>query len=191
MTPNGPPLIVVDVQNGFIYENTYHVVPRIVDLVRRWPGPVVFTRFHNVPGSNYERLIGWRRLQGPPDTDLAVALQPYAQSVIDKDGYTFFSAEGRQLAEQQGWTDIYFCGIDTDICVLKSAVDAFELGFTPHVIEDACASHAGPAAHDAGVTILKRFIGRGQVVRSADLSIDRGLTVASPPSVDDDQLEVG
>jgi nicotinamidase-related amidase len=29
------------------------------------------------------------------------------------------------------------CSIDTDICVLKTAVDAFERNFTPWILKDA------------------------------------------------------
>ena len=143
-----PALVVVDVQNGFVNDESRHVVPRIVELVRSWPGPVAFSRFFNRPGSSYERLIGWSKLQGPPETDLVDELQPYASTVIDKVGYSFFSTEGASLAAEQGWSEVYFCGIDTDMCVLKSAVDAFELGLTPYVIADASASHAGPRAHE-------------------------------------------
>jgi nicotinamidase-related amidase len=55
------------------------------------------------------------------------------------------------------------------MCVLKSAVDAFELGLTPYVIADASASHAGPRAHEAGLYLLARFIGARQVLSGDDL----------------------
>lgn len=165
-------LVVVDVQNGFVNDESRHVVPRIVELVRGWRGPVAFSRFFNSPGSSYERLIGWTKFHGPPETDLVEELKPYATTVIDKEGYSFFGAEGRALAAEQGWTEVYICGIDTDMCVLKTAVDAFELGLTPYVIADASASHAGTRAHEAGLYLLGRFIGTGQVLNSDVLGKD-------------------
>jgi nicotinamidase-related amidase len=65
---------------------------------------------------------------------------------------------------ERGWTDLYVCGIDTDICVLKTAVDAFEYDLTPWILQDACASHAGPEAHTAG-----RFIGTNHIIQTTSL----------------------
>lgn len=83
--------------------------------------------------------------------------------------YLMFTTENTDLVRQPGWTDIYVCGIAAEGCVLKTAVDAFELGLTPWVIEDASASHAGAVAHDAGVLVIKRFIGKGQILQVADI----------------------
>ena len=51
-------------------------------------------------------------------------------------------------------------GLKRDKC---SAVDAFESDIEPIVVHDACASHAGQAAHDAGLFVLSRFIGKNQI----------------------------
>lgn len=168
-------LVVVDVQNGFIREASAHVVPVIADLVQRWQasgGDVVFTRYLNYSGSNFEKLFGWSKLMDSPETDIAKELAPYmekATAVIDKTIYSLFSAEGAKLVREHGWTDLYVCGIATESCVLKTAVDAFELDLTPWLIEDASASHAGQAAHDAGLLVTARFIGPKQIIRSADI----------------------
>jgi nicotinamidase-related amidase len=164
-------LVVVDVQNGFVTESSRAVVPSVVDLVRRWPGPTVFTRYHNYPGSPYERLVGWTAMQGPPETDLVDELAPHSRNapVVDKRTYSLFTDEGRALVAARGWTELAFCGIATDSCVLKSAVDAFELGITPWVVTDACASDYGPDAHAAGLLCLRVMIGAGQLVTAARL----------------------
>jgi nicotinamidase-related amidase len=54
-------------------------------------------------------------------------------------------------------------------CVLKTAVDAFERDLTPWIIEDASASHAGVAAHEAGLLVARRFIGGRQIVRAIEV----------------------
>ena len=90
-------------------------------------------------------------------------------------GYTLFNEQGRELVDQHGWTDLVFCGIDTEICVLKSAVDAFEAGITPWVLTDASASHSSQAAHDAGIFIGRRFIGREQFITVEQLLDRAGL----------------
>jgi nicotinamidase-related amidase len=172
---DGAALIVVDVQNGFTNHNSRHVVPVISSLVSRWSTagrPVVFTRYRNYPESPFERFFGWSRLQSPPETDIVMELADQAASacaVLDKVGYTLFTNEAVALLGDAGWTDLVFCGIATESCVLKSAVDAFERGYAPWVLTDASASDAGPTVHDAGLTVARRLIGPRQLIATEDL----------------------
>ncbi|MBQ1062148.1 cysteine hydrolase [Micromonospora sp. C41] len=177
MTSGRPVLVVTDMQNGFVREQSAHIVPVVVDLVRRWQaagGDTLFTRYLNYPGSPFERFFGWRRLQSSPDTDIVPELLPYAErgATLDKKIYSPFTPEGARLVERRGWKELYFCGIATESCVLKGAVDAFERGLTPWLIADASASHAGTAAHDAGLLVARRFIGPKQVITKADIPED-------------------
>ena len=59
---------------------------------------------------------------------------------------------------------VHLCGIATDNCVLKSAVDLFEAGLEPLVLAADCASHGGPECHAAGLLLLARFIGAERVI---------------------------
>jgi Isochorismatase family len=78
------------VQNGFVRDASRHVVPVIADLVDRWQAAgldVVFTRYFNTRGSQFERLFGWTGLQGPPETDIVPELTAQvsgATAVVDK-----------------------------------------------------------------------------------------------------------
>jgi nicotinamidase-related amidase len=169
-------LVVVDVQNGFISEYSKPVVPIIVDLVSRWQdngGDTIFTRYVNYPGSPYERLMMWTGLREQPETNIVDELSPYvarATSVVGKKFYSFFNEEGSALLRKFGWSDLYICGIDTECCVLKTAVDAFERDLTPWVLADACASHSGPETHDAGLLVTRTLIGPGQVITTGDIA---------------------
>lgn len=169
-------LIVVDVQNGFTNHHSRHVVPVISGFAARWSAagrPVVFTRYRNYPGSSFERFFRWSRLQNPPETDVVPELANQAASayaVLDKVGYSLFTDEAITLLADAGWTDLVFCGIATESCVLKSAADAFERGYAPWVLTDASASDAGPAVHDAGLTVARRLIGPRQLITTDSLS---------------------
>ncbi|GGK43015.1 hydrolase [Pilimelia terevasa] len=173
----GAVLVVVDVQNGFVREQSRAVVPAVVDLVGKWQaagGDTVFTRFVNRPGSPYDRLIGWTRLMVSPETDLVDPLRPFAGKaglVVEKPAYTAFVPEMEAAIRAAGWSDLFLCGLATESCVCKTAVDAFERGLTPWVVADACGSHAGRAAHEAGLLVIRRFIGAGQVITA-----DQALT---------------
>ncbi|MGW1511215.1 isochorismatase family protein [Streptomyces sp. NPDC002394] len=68
------------------------------------------------------------------------------------------TARARETAElipRAGWTDLVFCGIAAESCVLKSAADAFEHGYAPWIVTDTCASASdtGPHVHDAGLLV--------------------------------------
>ena len=179
-----PALVVVDVQNGFVNDRSRHAVPAIADLVGKWEAlglPVVFTRYLNEPGSPYVQYFGWSRFMDSPDVDLVPELTEAASrhAVVDKTGYSLFSEDGSRLVEKEGWRDLYFCGIATESCVLKSAIDAFERGYGPWIVTDASASDAGPAVHDAGLVVARRTIGPRQLVTADALLLSvRGGTSA-------------
>lgn len=181
-----PVLAVVDVQNGFVSESSRRAVPVIADVVDRWQangGDTVFTRYSNYPGSPFERLIGYFELHGSPETDLVPQLTRSAEravTVIDKSVYTLFSETGSAAVDRHGWTDIYICGIDTECCVLKTAVDAFERGYTPWVLTDACASHSDEESHRAGLLILSKLIGPNQLITTSDMLEGLSMTGTEP-----------
>ncbi|MHB8901915.1 MAG: bifunctional nicotinamidase/pyrazinamidase [Thermoguttaceae bacterium] len=61
------------------------------------------------------------------------------------DSYSGFFDNGHRhatgLAEYlqgQGVTDVYVCGLATDYCVMFTALDAVELAFNTHLLENAC-----------------------------------------------------
>jgi nicotinamidase-related amidase len=169
-----PVLVVVDVQNGFVTEHSAHVVPVIKELVQEWleaGRDVVFTRYLNYPGSPFETIMSWTKLMDSPEIDIVDELQELSKrslAIVDKKIYTMFNDEGTALAREHGWTDMYVCGIDTEVCVLKTAVDAFEHGIRAWLLTDASASHSGQPPHDAGVLVAQKMIGRSQTVKVAD-----------------------
>lgn len=157
------PLLIIDVQKGFINDWTAHI-PRAVEALSRCYDRVLVTRFINREGSSYRRLIHWDRFApGSEDTELAFE-RPLDAPVIEKFTYTCVDTGFRARLEMMDATEVHLCGIATDNCVLKCAVDLFETGYRPVVLGAACASHAGPDYHDWGLKILKRLIGPEQVV---------------------------
>ncbi|MGL4340320.1 MAG: isochorismatase family cysteine hydrolase [Rhodoglobus sp.] len=168
-------LVVVDVQNGFITPHSAHIVPVITDLIQQWAGmgqPYVLTRFINEPGSPFESILDWHRLTREPETEIVPELVPFipgAVAVIDKPIYSLFTPEGTRLVRQRGWHNIIVAGIATESCVLKTAADAFELGLTPWIVEDASFSHAGREAHEAGCLVARRFIGASQLLPVSEI----------------------
>jgi len=165
------PLLVVDVQLGFLNDYTQHIPQRIAELLhRREYDPVLFTRFINAEGGPYHRFLDWHACQYPPETDLAPEICEFVvdDQVFTKPGYAGVSDELAQYLLDQEFEQISIVGIDTDMCVLKMAMDIFDLGIRPIVLADCCASTAGLQSHLAGLAILARNIG-AQQIREAGL----------------------
>jgi len=163
-------LIIIDVQKGFINQWTRHIPARVEALQDAF-GRVLATRFYNPPGSFHRRLIGWGRF-AKDSKDFELAFRPRADAAVrDKPTYTCIDPELLADVRRDGFGAVHLCGIATDNCVLKSAVDLFEAGIRPVVIADAAASHGGPACHEAGLLLLRRFIGAGQVVETEQLNL--------------------
>ena len=92
--------------------------------------------------------------------------------IVDKEFYSAFTDDFEHLLNRYGWKTLILCGVATESCVMKTAVDAFERNLTPVVVSDACASHAGDEVHNAGLMILGRFIGKDQLVTTAEFLSD-------------------
>jgi nicotinamidase-related amidase len=173
-------LLVVDVQNGFINDFTKHVPARIARLIeRRNDGPVFYTRFVNIEGSPFRRLLGWDECVEPPDTEIVPDLATWAdeERIYSKPGYAGLPDKLAERLQRDGIERVAVVGIDTDMCVLKVALDLFDLNIAPLVYVDCCASTAGLQAHLAGLAVLARNIGAGHL-RDAGLS---GGHMAAPP----------
>ncbi|MFI0742688.1 isochorismatase family cysteine hydrolase [Streptomyces sp. NPDC021100] len=172
LDPRSTALLVIDVQQGFVNQHSRDVVPMVVRLVDGWRAagaPVVFTRFHNAPGSPYETISGWKRLRTAEEQAFAKELDPFIDDsalVIDKAQASAFTPEGSQLIQDSGWSDLVLCGIDTDACVYDSATAAYQRGYRPWVVTDACASSGGSQYHEAALLLAARNLGSDQLITS-------------------------
>jgi nicotinamidase-related amidase len=170
--PRSTALLVIDVQKGFVNRHSRGALPAIVRLVEGWRAvgaSVVFTRFHNELGSPYETITGWTRLRTPEEQALVEELTPFTDSavtVIDKAQSSVFTPEGAQMIRDRGWRDLVLCGIDTDACVYDSAIAAYQGGYRPWIVTDACASTGGAEYHDASLLLAARNLGANQLVTS-------------------------
>jgi nicotinamidase-related amidase len=165
-------ILVVDVQQGFINDYTKAIPSRIACLLEREAyDAIAFTRFINVPDGPYPRFLDWHACAGPPETDLAPELAPWIAKghVFDKRGFTGIPADLAQHIAELDLTQMTVVGLDTDMCVLKCALDLFDRSVKPTVLADCCASTAGLQAHLAGLAVLARNVGALQL-REAGLA---------------------
>ncbi|HEY9736441.1 MAG TPA: isochorismatase family cysteine hydrolase [Trichocoleus sp.] len=173
------PLLVVDVQTGFINDFTHHIPQRVARLIEQnIYSPVLFTRFINSSEGPYTRLLQWDGCNDAPETDLSADLDPYTKPefVFSKPGLCGIPSELEEYLCNHKFQQVAVVGIDTDMCVLKIAMDLFDRGIEPIVLTDCCASTAGLQAHLAGLAVLSRNIG---AQRLRDAGLGEG-TLAAP-----------
>jgi nicotinamidase-related amidase len=172
------PLIIVDVQSGFINEFTHHIPQRVARLIERNEyAPVLFTQFINVPDGPYQRFLDWHSCSQEPEISIVPELQPWAkpERVFSKIGLCGIPDNLASYLRDQHLKRVFLVGIDTDMCVLKMAMDVFDIGIEPIVLTDCCASTAGLQAHLAGLAVLSRNIG---ALRLREAGLSDGLLAA-------------
>ncbi len=174
------PLLIVDVQVGFINSFTHHIPQRIAQLIRSGKySPVIFTRFINSESGPYQRFLDWHNCGCEPEINIAAELQPFVKQnlVFSKPGLCGITSELVSCLRENQAERVFLVGIDTDMCVLKIAMDIFDLGIEPIVLTDCCASTAGLQAHLAGLAVLSRNIGAQRLLEGG---VGDGCLAAPP-----------
>ena len=169
-------LIIVDMQNGFARnDRTKELVKRIESLLsRNLFDAVIATRFFNDDNSIYERVLGWKRLKDETDRELPKGISQYVDYYADKYIYncvnSSFIQRLCQLNDGIYPERVFIAGADTDCCVLTIATALFENNIRPVVLTKYVHSNGGPQSHEAGLLVMKRLIGKNQLIDVDPLS---------------------
>lgn len=181
MLPHGPlgrhtAHLAIDVQRLFAEPGAWHVpglpgiLRHIARLAEHRPERTIFTRFV-VPGTAEDAVGAWKRYYrhwtdftgerlDPALIDLAgefAALVPPA-AILDKPGYSAFGVPSlHDDLSARGVDTLVVTGVETDVCVLGTVLQAVDLGYRVVVSSDALASsseegHAATLGH-----VLTRF----------------------------------
>lgn len=95
---------------------------------------------HNIAGTAGRELYGSVKNSYEKHADSCLSL--------DKTRYSAFAGTNlHQLLQERGIKNIALVGVCTDICVLHTAVDAYNLGYTLSIYKDGVASF-NQAGHD-------------------------------------------
>jgi nicotinamidase-related amidase len=124
---------------------------------------VLASRFFNGPDSPCRLLLAYGGVSGPPDTDLCDGIERPGMVVLDKTTYALGAPLGELLGEH-AIERLFLAGMDTHACVLHEALDAFDRGVRPVVIQELCASGDGAEAHRCALHVLRQSVGVQNVV---------------------------
>lgn len=151
--------VVIDMQRLFAEETAWHtpaiagILPNVVALSQARPAKTLFARFV-VPRNAEEAKGRWkdyyRRWSSVTLDELDVGMldlvAPLAAiagpgSIVDKETYSIFGSPA--FAERLQGSDIdtlIFSGVETDVCVYASVLDAVDAGYRVILAKDALAS---------------------------------------------------
>lgn len=159
-------LLVVDVQNGFVSDNTAYVVPRIKELIEsKMFDYIISTQFINPEDGPYIRYMNWHRLQDSPDIDVLNFVKDNSDLIIKKNIYSAVTPEFEKYISDKRIDSIFVVGIDTDCCVLKTATDLFEKNYDFKILVDYTASNGGEDSFNSALTVMRRMIGTSALIR--------------------------
>jgi nicotinamidase-related amidase len=151
--------LVIDMQRLFAEETAWHtpaiqtILPNVVRLSRERQADTLFVKFivpqraEDAKGrwKNYYRR--WSMVTGdalaPGMLDLVEPLATLAgtDAQVEKETFSVFGAPGfAKRLEASGIDTLVFSGVETDVCVHASVLDAIDLGFRVIVAVDAVAS---------------------------------------------------
>lgn len=157
-------LLVIDLQENFINNNTKNVPNSIKKLIdSNIANHIVFTKFINDDSSNFYKILNYKGCMNEKDRNIVIDTKDY--KIIEKRVYTAYNDELKLYIDTNKIRTIYLCGIDTDACVLKTALDLFENVFDVKVVEDCSMSHSGIEYHNSAINMLKKLIGSQNVVK--------------------------
>lgn len=158
-------LVLIDLQKGFLEKEAVRFLPeKIVGLVcSRHFDHIVATQFQNTPDSVFHRFLGWDGMMDKNSQAIDSRILPLVERVFVKQGYTCFTEEFCNFIKTKGISYLFFAGVDTDACVLKTALDCFERGIPFSVLWEYCGSSGGERIEEAAYQILLRNIGRKQI----------------------------
>lgn len=158
-------LVIIDVQKGFMHRaNTPEIPEKIVALLQKKSfDHIVCTQFYNEDGSPYDIFMGWEGLKDSESQALDPEVKAASEKIFRKSIYSCFVPEFEEFIRDNRIDKLYFVGIDTDCCVLKSCTDCFERNIPFEVLINYCASNGGQRSHDAAITVMERTIGRNMI----------------------------
>lgn len=157
-------LVLIDVQNGFLSDRTKEVPGKLMELIKTKKfDHIVGTQFINVEGSPYIKLMNWHGLMDEVSRTVDENVKKCCERIFVKTIYSCFNQEFSDYIRDNKIDKLYFAGIDTDCCVLKSATDCFERNISFEVLINYCASNGGVESHNAAIKVLERTIGRQNI----------------------------
>jgi len=161
-------LLVIDLQTGWRHKTaTEQVMLDTVALCKQFDGDVIHCCFRNNPDSLFHTQLHWSGFVGSPDTDQIPEIAQLELPVYWRETYSCLTPEVLPLLKR--YDHVYIAGVFTDISVLVTATEIFDLGIPVSVVGDCVATLHGEDVHAAAMRSLSHAIGYRHIVSAQSL----------------------
>ena len=154
-------ILVVDLQkcNYFKeFDTVIKNVKRLLDWGRRKGHRVIYVCDSRYPEDSIFTRLGMKKhcIRGTDDTDVVEEIAPKEGDIIVEKRMLsgFFSSELDFTLRELGIKRLIITGVAAEACVLKTTLDAFELGYDITLVED-CIGSLSQKRYEAALTIFK------------------------------------
>lgn len=163
-------LVVIDMQEGFINNNTRNLVGRMnkfIDEHKNGFEVIIATQYVNHEKTPCYIFEGWKDcMKGTKEANVIDSVLHRVDCVIEKDVYSCWNDKLVDILRKHNTDKVYFIGVNTGCCVLHSAFDAYNDLQDCAVIEDLCGSTSGLNSHRAAIQVLRECITEQRVIKS-------------------------
>lgn len=163
-------LVIIDMQKGFMNDHTKHLPKKIIEFLNHEGHNfdyIITTRYVNHENTACYVFEGWKEcMEGTAESELVSEFRQLQHFNVDKDKYSCYNTEFKNLIHGLHIDEIYLCGVNTGCCVLHSAFDMYNDLLSVYVIEDLCGSTSGPDSHRAAIKVLNECITPQRVIAS-------------------------
>jgi len=160
---NKKAVIVVDMQKDNVGRFCQGIIPNIkflIEKAREKEIPIIFACDSRYREDSLFRRVGMQphTIRGTEGAKVIEELNPKATDVVVEKRMlsAFFGSDLDFTLREKGVKTLIVTGIRTEGCVLKTVLDAFELGYEVIVPSDCCASPI-PEAHEFILRYLEGF----------------------------------
>lgn len=157
-------LVVIDMQNWEINDSTKNLPKKIAEFIdknRERVDYLIFTQSFNSKNFNLYKLLGVKRGISGYDTYMVKGLERLTNKNNLFRKYTYSAFKSKKFVnflKKNRISKLYLCGINTDICVLATYYDAFDLGYNVRVLGNLCGSVINKENHDGAIRIMKKLV---------------------------------
>lgn len=126
-------LLIIDVQRGFVKEQTQPIVEHIQELLQRETFDLVIqAQWKNYVESRFEQELNYSEMKGHEQT--ALIFENYGAHIITRSQYSCLTDSLRRLIAKEDM--IFIVGLETDACVLATLYDLWDEGYHFKVYRD-------------------------------------------------------
>ena len=153
-------IIIVDMQKGFINENTEHLIEKINNYLKANKFDNVFyTRYLNYEDSMFVKYLNWKEMFDEDNQKIVVDVLPNS-TIFNKYGYGLTTEMINEI-KKRNIDEIEVCGVNTDACVLAIMFNLFDNNINPIVNESLCGSSIGNDYHLSALKVISGSFCKG------------------------------